>query len=110
MATRTRIFGFIRSKTMAYFRRGTWKLRENIRCVVGGEVLDIKTLKSTAKEVSQDYDECRAYLKVMHGLRLHLFFFYFSRCRIADVFSQLKLSINYNHLRSAANMRFVMCA
>ncbi len=59
MATRTMIFGFIRSKTMANFRKGTWKLRENIRYVGGGEVSYIKTLlKSTAKKVSQDYDEC----------------------------------------------------
>ncbi len=57
-ATRIKIFGFIRSKTTAYFRKGTWKLSENIKCV-GGKILDIKTLlKSTAKKVSQDYDEC----------------------------------------------------
>ncbi len=34
-------FGFIRAKTMAFFVR---KLRENIRCVVGGETItNIKT-------------------------------------------------------------------
>ncbi len=44
MATRTVIFGFIRVKTMANFRKGTWKLRENIRCIVGGEIItNIKT-------------------------------------------------------------------
>ncbi len=31
-------------KTMANFPEGTWKLRENIRCVGGGEIItDIKT-------------------------------------------------------------------
>ncbi len=44
MATRTMIFGFIRVKTMANFHKGTWKLREKIRCVVGGEIItNIKT-------------------------------------------------------------------
>ncbi len=28
-------FWFIRSKTMANFRKGTWKVRENIRRIVG---------------------------------------------------------------------------
>ncbi len=52
MATRTTHFCFIRSKTMANFRKGTLKLRENIRCVGVGEVLDIKALiNSTAKQV-----------------------------------------------------------
>ncbi len=33
-----------RVKTMANFHKGTWKLWENIRCVVGGEIItDIKT-------------------------------------------------------------------
>ncbi len=37
-------FCFIRVKTMANFRKGTWKLRENIRCVVVGEMItNIKT-------------------------------------------------------------------
>ncbi len=35
MATRTMIFSFIRSKTMANFCKGTWKVKENIS-VVGG--------------------------------------------------------------------------
>ncbi len=35
---------FIRVKTMANFRKGTWKLGEIIRCVGGGEIItDIKT-------------------------------------------------------------------
>ncbi len=43
MAARTMIFGFIRDKTMANFRKGTWKLTENIS-VGGGEMIsDIKT-------------------------------------------------------------------
>ncbi len=47
MATRTIIFylffGFISVKTMANFRKWTWKLGENIRCVGGGEIItDIK--------------------------------------------------------------------
>ncbi len=37
-------FCFIRVKTMANFRKGTWKLGENISCVGGGEIIiDIKT-------------------------------------------------------------------
>ncbi len=36
LATRTVMFGFVRSKTMASFCKGTWKVRENIICVVGG--------------------------------------------------------------------------
>ncbi len=37
-------FFCVRIKTMANFRKGTWKLRENIRCVGGGEIItDIKT-------------------------------------------------------------------
>ncbi len=45
MATITMIFGFIPVKTMANFRKGTYKLRENIRCVGDGEIItDIKTL------------------------------------------------------------------
>ncbi len=37
-------FGFIRVKTMANFRKWTWKLGENIRCIGGGELItDIKT-------------------------------------------------------------------
>ncbi len=48
MATRPMIFCFIHVKTMANFRRGTWKLRENITLVV------VKlAIKSTAKKVSQ---------------------------------------------------------
>ncbi len=49
MATRTMIFfggggGIIHVKTMASFRKGTWKLGENIRCVGDGEIItDIKT-------------------------------------------------------------------
>ncbi len=44
MAIRTTIFGFIRVKTMANFHKGIWKLRENIRHVVGGEIItNIKT-------------------------------------------------------------------
>ncbi len=31
-------FGFIPVKTMADFRKGTCTLRENIRCVGGGEI------------------------------------------------------------------------
>ncbi len=78
MATRTMIFGFIRVKTMADFRKGTWKLRENIRCVGGVEIsCYVNSQKSWLMNV--------AYLKVKHGLRFHLFFF-FSRHRIAVVF------------------------
>ncbi len=45
MATRTTIFGFILVKTMVNFRKGTWKLKENIRCVFGVEIItNIKTL------------------------------------------------------------------
>ncbi len=45
MAIRTMIlFYFFRVKTMANFRKGTWKFGENIRCVGGGEIIsDIKT-------------------------------------------------------------------
>ncbi len=49
MATRTMIcflllFIYIRVKTMANFRKGPWKLRVNIRCIGGGEIItDIKT-------------------------------------------------------------------
>ncbi len=53
MATGTMIFGFIRVKTMANFRKRTWKLRGNIRCVVG-------------------YVNNVVNLKVMHGLRFNL--------------------------------------
>ncbi len=77
MATRTRIFGFIRVKTMASFLKGTWKLRENIKLVGGGQIIsNIKTCQQP-KKVSQDYE-------VMHGLC----FSFFSRRQIADVFSQ----------------------
>ncbi len=41
MATRTTIFGFIRVKTMANFRKGTWN---SLLDVVGGEIItNIKT-------------------------------------------------------------------
>ncbi len=44
MTTSTRIFGFIRVKTMANIRKGIWTLREIIRCVVAGEIItNIKT-------------------------------------------------------------------
>ncbi len=46
MAIRPMIFFFFffRVKTMTNFRKGTWKLGENIRCVGGGEIIfDIKT-------------------------------------------------------------------
>ncbi len=39
MATRAMIFGFIRVKIMANFQKGTWKLGENIRYVVDGEII-----------------------------------------------------------------------
>ncbi len=43
MATRTMIF-FIGVKTMANFRKWTWKLGDNITCIGGGEIItDIKT-------------------------------------------------------------------
>ncbi len=59
MAKRSMIFFFgIRVKTMANFRKGTWKLRETVRCVGGGEIItDIKTLlTSTPNFFSQDYE------------------------------------------------------
>ncbi len=34
---------------MANFRKGTWKLRENIRCVGGEIITDIKTHFNTQK-------------------------------------------------------------
>ncbi len=44
------IFGFIYVKTMANFRKGTWKLRENIKLVGGGEIIsDIKTRQQPKK-------------------------------------------------------------
>ncbi len=43
-----------------------------------------------------------AYLKLIHGL--HLFFFFYRR-QIADVFAQVKLSINFDHMHSARNIR-----
>ncbi len=50
VATRTMIFGFIYLKTMANFRKGTWKLRENIKLVGGGEIIsDIKTRQQPKK-------------------------------------------------------------
>ncbi len=61
---------------MANFRKGTWKLRENIKWVGGGEIIsDIKTCQQP-KKVSKDYE-------VMHGLLL-----FFLRRQIADVFSR----------------------
>ncbi len=52
-----RMFSFFCVKTMANFCTGTWKLRENMRCIGGGEVItDINTLLlTTAKKVSQDF-------------------------------------------------------
>ncbi len=48
MATRTMIFGFIRVKTMANFRKGTWKLR----CFGGGEI----SYYVNSQKVSQNYE------------------------------------------------------
>ncbi len=33
------VFGFIHVKTMGNFRKGIWKLRENIKLVCGGEII-----------------------------------------------------------------------
>ncbi len=83
-ATRITIFGFIRSKTTAHFRKGTWKLRENIRCVGGGEVLDIKRFKS---KVLQDYDE---FSLPQSDARASYSSFYFLVARLLKSFHKLR--------------------
>ncbi len=76
---------------MVNFRKGTWKLGENIRCVGGGEIItDIKKntlLTSTPKKVLHDY-ECSLPESDAQASFSPFFFLPFSWRRIADVFSQ----------------------
>ncbi len=87
MATRTMIFGFIRSKTMAGFRKGTWKVRENRLLYALLVVKLFLTLKHVININSQNKFHC--FMNVPESdAGASSFFFFFSRRRITDVFSR----------------------
>ncbi len=63
---------------MANFHKWTWKLRENIRCVGGGEIItDIKTCYEPQNPNKFHRIMNVAYLKVMHAIGSSSFFFFF---------------------------------
>ncbi len=59
---------------MANFRKGTWKLRENIRCVGGEIISDIKTRYYPQNPKTFHRIMNVAYLKVTDAIGSHLFF------------------------------------
>lgn len=69
------IFGFIRVKTMANFRKGTCKTQRILDALV---VKLLPILKHVLNVNSQkSFTGLWMYLKVTHGLRFHLFIFFF---------------------------------
>ncbi len=75
---------------MVNFRKGAWKLGENIRCVGGGEIItDIKKTRyypQHPKKVLHDY-ECSLPESDARASFSPFFVLPFSQRRIADVFS-----------------------